>query len=115
VPSGTGGSVSDMTSHRVYGLGCPVPTSLTPLATSGLLSLSFPALATDAALRGRVERRLALSGVDHRLVEVEVVSGHVVLAGRVGSWIDRRRAHRAACRETPLVHNRLRVAPRRWR
>jgi hypothetical protein len=104
-----------MTSHRVHGLGCPVPTSLTPLATSGLLSLSFPALATDAALRGRVERRLALSGVDHQQVQVEVVSGHVLLAGRIGSWIDRGRVHRAACRETPHVHNRIRVAPRRWR
>jgi osmotically-inducible protein OsmY len=104
-----------MTSHRVHGLGCPVPSSLMSLATSGLLRLSLPAIATDASLRARVERRIALSGLQHGQVDVQVVDGHVLLEGRVASWIDRRRAHRAACRETRLVHNRLKVAPRRWR
>jgi hypothetical protein len=104
-----------MTSHRVHGLGCPVPSSgLVPLATAGLLKLLMPTLVDDASLRARIERRLVRAGFEQQ-VDVDVQDGHVVLAGRLSSWIERSRARREALRETPLVHNHLRVAPRRWR
>jgi hypothetical protein len=105
-----------MTSHRVHGLGCPVPSSgLMPLATAGLLKLLMPTLVDDTTLRGRIERRLRRAGFTGQQVDVDVHDGHAVLEGRLTSWIERSRARREALRETPLVHNRLRVAPRRWR
>jgi len=71
-----------------------------------------PALADDAAVRERIEARLAKAGLLERgNVEVEVKGGAAVLSGFTDTVDAQRAAEKAARKETKTVENRVRVAP----
>jgi len=71
-----------------------------------------PALADDAAVRERIEARLAKAHLLERgNVEVEVKGGAAVLSGFTLTVDAQRAAEKAARKETKTVENRLRVVP----
>ena len=68
--------------------------------------------ATDADLRGRIEKRLAKAGFEQRAeIAVDVESGVARLTGITLRWADLREAERLARKEVKSVVNLLRVVP----
>src|SRR3989442_15864611 len=71
-----------------------------------------PALADDAAVRQRIEARLAKAHLlEQGDVLVEVQGGAAVLSGFTLTVDAKRAAEKAARKETKTVENRLRVVP----
>ncbi len=74
--------------------------------------LAAPALAGDDDLQHRVEARLASAGLEQTAdIHVVVDSGVVKLTGLAVSYLDFRKADRAARRESRSVQNLVRVVP----
>ena len=86
----------------------------TAIATALVLAagLAAPALADDADLQRRVEARLASAGLEQKAdIHVNVDGGVVKLTGLAISYLDYRKADRAARKESRSVENLVRVMP----
>jgi osmotically-inducible protein OsmY len=84
------------------------------LAVGFLLAATLPAHAADddAAVQGKIERRLAKAGLDKTAnVQVSVRDGVASLTGITLSVADRWKAEEAARKETKSVDSRLQVFP----
>jgi len=85
-------------------------------AAALLFAAALPALADDAGLAGRIERRLDKAGVTAQGdIRVTAQGDRAVLDGAVLTVRAQREAEKAARKETKNVENRLRVVPERDR
>lgn len=81
-------------------------------ATALLLAAALPALADDAGLAQRIERRLDKAGITAQGdIRVTADGDRAVLDGAVMTVKAQREAEKAARKETKSVENRLRVVP----
>src|SRR5262245_43144582 len=81
-------------------------------ATAMLLAAALPALADDAGLAQRIERRLDKAGITAQGdIRVTAQGDRAVLDGAVMTVKAQREAEKAARKETKSVENRLRVVP----
>ena len=77
-----------------------------------LLACAGSAAADDADIRTRIEQRLEKSRLQREGdIQVDVREGRAVLSGAVTNLPARRKAEKAALKETRTVDNRLRVLP----
>ena len=77
-----------------------------------LLACAGSAAADDADIRARIEQRLEKSRLQREGdIQVDVREGRAVLSGAVTNLPARRKAEKAALKETRTVDNRLRVLP----
>lgn len=82
------------------------------LAVAGALVWAAPALADDAAIQAKIERRLAKAGLaDAAEVQVEVRNGVATLRGVTMTLEAKRSAGKAARKETKTVTNLIQVFP----
>ena len=93
-----------------------MPAGRRPWAAMGAVvlagGLAAPVIADDADLQHRVEARLASAGLEQKAdIHVAVDSGVVKLTGLAVSYLDFRKADRAARKESRSVENLLRVVP----
>jgi hyperosmotically inducible periplasmic protein len=96
------------TLHKVVRRGRALPT----LIAVGLLLGAGPAFADDAAIKRKVEERLAKARLDQTAdVQVGVKDGVVTLDGVVTRLDASLRAQKAALKESKTVENRLKVVP----
>ena len=96
------------------GVGMPAGrrTAWAAMGTLVLAGLAAPALAADDDLQHRVEARLAAAGLEGQAdIHVAVDGGVVKLTGLAVSYLDYRKAERAARRESHSVENLVRVVP----
>lgn len=85
-------------------------------ATAMLLAAALPALADDAGLAQRIERRLDKAGITAQGdIRVTAQGDRAVLDGAVMTVRAQREAEKAARKETKSVENRLRVVPEQER
>lgn len=86
-------------------------------ATGALLfAAAWPALADEASLAERIEKRLDKAGITAQGdIRVAAKGGRAVLEGAVLTVHAQRQAEKAARKETKNVENRLRVVPERER
>jgi osmotically-inducible protein OsmY len=85
-------------------------------ATALLLAAALPALADDAGLAQRIERRLDKAGITAQGdIRVRAEGDRAVLDGAVLTVKAQRDAEKAARKETKSVENRLRVVPEQER
>lgn len=81
-------------------------------ATAVLIAFALPALADDAGLAQRIERRLDKAGITAQGdIRVSAQGDRAVLDGAVLTVRAQREAEKAARKETKTVENRLRVVP----
>jgi osmotically-inducible protein OsmY len=79
---------------------------------AGALVAAAPALAGDAAVQARIERRLQRAGLaDGADLKVEVKNGEATLRGVAMTLEAKRGAEKAARKETKAVNNLIRVFP----